>query len=60
MNLRAYSGICNVNYVKVGCYKEKKLNRALPEELFQDRKSGDPNYSGQNVNWADYKTYLKG
>lgn len=60
MNLRAYSGICNVNYVKVGCYKDKTNKPALSQELFQDRESGQPNYSGEDVNWADYSTYLKG
>jgi len=60
MNLRAYSGICNVNYVKVGCYKDKKKKTALPQELFQDRDSKKPNYSGQNVDWGNYGTYLKG
>ena len=63
MSPRAYSGICDVNYVKVGCYKDKKgkgKNLALPQEMFQDRKSKDPSYSGQNVNWGDYSTYLKG
>ena len=59
MNPRAFSGICDVNYVKVGCYKEKKNNVALPQELFQDRFANQPNYSGQNVDWADYSNYLK-
>ncbi|KAJ7385806.1 hypothetical protein OS493_013840 [Desmophyllum pertusum] len=60
INLRAYSGICKVNYVKIGCFKDKKKSRALSQELFQDRKSKDPNYSGQAVDWGDYSTYLKG
>lgn len=58
-NPRAFSGICDVNYVKVGCYKEQKNNVALPQELFQDRFANQPNYSGQNVDWADYSNYLK-
>ena len=59
MNPRIFSGICDVNYVKVGCYKEKKNNLALPQEMFQDRFPNQPNYSGQNVDWADYRNYLK-
>lgn len=61
MSLRNYAaGICNVHFVKVGCFKEVNQNRALTEELFQDRNSGDPNYSKQDVDWSDYATYLKG
>jgi len=60
INLRGYSGVCDANYVKIGCFKDKKNDRALSQELFQDLSSGDPNYSGQNVDWSDYSTYLKG
>ena len=60
INIRGYSGVCNVNYVKIGCFEEKKDDRALSQELFQDLSSGDPNYSGQDVDWSDYSTYLKG
>lgn len=60
MNLRAFSGICNTNYVKVGCFKENKKNPALPQELFQDMKPEEPNYSGQKVDWSDYDSYIKG
>ena len=51
--------ICEVNYEKVGCFKEDINNRTLSQELFQDRMSSDPNYSGQRVDWANYNTYLK-
>ena len=51
--------ICEVKYVKVGCFKEDTSDRALSQELFQDRLPSDPNYSGQEVNWGDYSTYLK-
>ncbi|CAH3120940.1 unnamed protein product [Pocillopora meandrina] len=51
--------ICEVNYEKVGCFKEDTNNRTLSQELFQDRMSSDPNYSGQRVDWANYNTYLK-
>lgn len=60
INMRGYSGVCNVNYVKIGCFKDKKNDRALSQELFQDLSSGDPNYRGENVDWSDYSTYLKG
>ncbi|XP_022785556.1 uncharacterized protein LOC111325909 [Stylophora pistillata] len=49
INLRS---ICDVNYVKVGCFKEDSNDRALSQELFQDR---TPN----SVDWTDYSTYLK-
>ena len=45
--------------MKVGCFKEDTSDRALSQELFQDRIPSDPNYSGQKVNWDDYSTYLK-
>lgn len=51
--------ICEVNYVKVGCFKEDTSDRALSQELFQDRIPNNSNYSGQEVNWGDYSTYLK-
>ncbi|XP_020601273.1 uncharacterized protein LOC110040385 isoform X2 [Orbicella faveolata] len=60
INMRGYSGVCNVNYVKIGCFKDKKNDRALSQELFQDLSSGDPNYSGENVDWSDYSIYLRG
>ena len=60
INMRGYTGVCDVNYVKIGCFKDKKNDRTLSQELFQDLKPGDPNYSGQNVDWTAYSSYLKG
>ena len=44
---------CNVTLCKVGCFKEKISDRALPDLLYSDRKKLN------SINWEKYELYLK-
>ncbi|XP_044178441.1 uncharacterized protein LOC114976229 isoform X2 [Acropora millepora] len=50
---------CAVNYVKQGCFndKTKPSQRTMSELLFQDRYKGKT-FSGQKIDWNNWKTYL--
>lgn len=51
----------SMKYVKVGCFNDKKDPplRALKHLLFQDRdKQYKSTYSGRNISWKEWKTYL--
>ncbi|XP_044178443.1 uncharacterized protein LOC114976229 isoform X3 [Acropora millepora] len=50
---------CAVNYVKQGCFNDKTnpSQRTMSELLFQDRYKGKT-FSGQKIDWNNWKTYL--
>ncbi|XP_031571013.1 uncharacterized protein LOC116305274 [Actinia tenebrosa] len=54
-------GVCEAQFVKVGCFKDNGLgsNKVLNELLFTDRSRQSPKSSGKLIDWSDYESYLK-
>ncbi|XP_031563116.1 coadhesin-like [Actinia tenebrosa] len=48
---------CDFPYEKVGCFRDKE-NRALPEELVNDRDPTNPAWSGHMIDWKQYDKSL--
>ncbi|KAJ7390935.1 Ankyrin repeat and SAM domain-containing protein 6 [Desmophyllum pertusum] len=51
---------CGVSFKPLGCFKDKRDDRALPHYIYNERDSSIDNYGGQKVNWADWENWLPG
>lgn len=49
---------CRVHYKTVGCRKDKRWDRALPELLLTERDRYSPKWNGISVDWAKWDEYL--
>jgi len=50
---------CNVQYEKLGCFKDSKVApRPLADLILTDRDTSSPVYSGGKISWGTWNTYL--
>ena len=42
----------------MGCWKDKRKDRALPKLIMTDRDPGSPHFSNILIPWGAYKAYL--
>ncbi|XP_032233886.1 uncharacterized protein LOC116616115 isoform X2 [Nematostella vectensis] len=51
---------CNVKFRAIGCYKDKKHDRALSEQILNERDTSSNVYGNQLIDWHDWNDYLSG
>ena len=52
---------CKREWTKVGCFKDQDASRrALKHILITDRDPGMGVYSGQSIDWHNWKDYVHG
>ncbi|XP_028403372.1 uncharacterized protein LOC114526070 [Dendronephthya gigantea] len=56
-NVESHCG-CRVMYKPVGCEKDKRNDRALPEMLIDERDRSSSHYNGFDVDWDNWDEYL--
>ena len=49
---------CRVTYKAVGCEKDNRNDRALPEMLINERDKNSHYYNGIDVDWKHWNEYL--
>ena len=49
---------CLVRYKAIGCKKDKRSNRALPEMLINERDVTSHYYNNINIDWYNFDQYL--
>ncbi|XP_020909041.1 uncharacterized protein LOC110246994 [Exaiptasia diaphana] len=51
---------CDMNFEKVGCYRDEDNDRALPCELLNERDVISKNYDGHRIDWKKFQEYIQG
>ena len=49
---------CTTNYTKLGCFKDGRNPRPLPELLFTDRDAQSKVSSNKTIDWNNWDTYI--
>ena len=49
---------CHVAYHRVGCYKDNYYNRALPEQISNERDASSAVYNGHMIDWYNWDEYM--
>ena len=49
---------CDVSFKPLGCFRDKRHQRALPHYIYNERDETIANYGGQKVDWTDWENYL--
>jgi len=53
-------GSCEVDFVTIGCYKDKGGTRALPHYIYNERDPSIKNYGGRKIDWFNWNEYFPG
>ena len=51
---------CDLDIERIGCFKDRKEPRLLPEYIMTDREKKLAIYSGQSIDWRNWDVYLPG
>ena len=49
---------CSLKFKGVGCFKDKKDQRAFPELLLTARDRNSAVYFGEKINWKDWANFI--
>ncbi|KAL9965240.1 hypothetical protein ACROYT_G029011 [Oculina patagonica] len=55
-------GHCDASYLRLGCFNDKHVRglRPMSDMLFTDRDPSSDKFSGINVDWTNWDTYVEG
>ncbi|XP_022782392.1 uncharacterized protein LOC111323329 isoform X2 [Stylophora pistillata] len=51
---------CQVSFKPMGCFKDRRHERALPQYIYNERDDSIANYGGKKIDWNDWENYLPG
>ncbi len=49
---------CPYKYKRVGCFKDRRGDEALPELLATERDKHSRYYNNHDINWSDWDNYM--
>lgn len=51
---------CDVDFLTIGCYRDKTNQRALPKYIYNERDPSVPTYGGRRIDWMNWNQYFPG